>query len=303
MQLSGLPPLLGKDPSDIEKRAEELVQILLRSFAGSAKKSLPHNRGQPWWDQSCREAKRRFKRICASQIPTNEDKKSYRKVLRKAKALFYQKKLDEISNAKEAFKMSKWHKSKGQFRMPPLTDPLLPSNPPAHTPEAKRDVLLRNLLTNQSGTEDIPFSSPTVPRNNLPFPQLTHLEVSNAILGAGNTAPGKDGIPTSLLKLAWKHIENLVTELFQICIESGYHPQCFRTAILAIIEKPKKIDRTSPRSYRPIALLSVLGKGLERVVAKRMAWLTINHRVIARQQFGALPLRSSVDLTTCLTHD
>lgn len=34
-----------------------------------------------------------------------------------------------------------------------------------------------------------------------------------------------------------------------------------------------------------------------------MAWLAIEHQIVASQQFGALPLRSAVDLTTCLTHD
>ena len=34
-----------------------------------------------------------------------------------------------------------------------------------------------------------------------------------------------------------------------------------------------------------------------------MAWLAVSLRVINSQQFRALPLRSSVDLTTCLTHD
>ena len=29
----------------------------------------------------------------------------------------------------------------------------------------------------------------------------------------------------------------------------------------------------------------------------------MTHKVLASQQFGALPLRSAVDLTTCLTHD
>lgn len=60
---------------------------------------------------------------------------------------------------------------------------------------------------------------------------------------------------------------------------------------------------STPRSYRPLALLSVLGKGLERLVARRMAWISIKYKILAYQQFGALPLRSSVDLTTCLTHD
>ncbi|KAI0993970.1 hypothetical protein K3495_g14214 [Podosphaera aphanis] len=34
-----------------------------------------------------------------------------------------------------------------------------------------------------------------------------------------------------------------------------------------------------------------------------MSWIAIKHKLLTRQQFGALPLRSSVDLTTCLTHD
>ena len=34
-----------------------------------------------------------------------------------------------------------------------------------------------------------------------------------------------------------------------------------------------------------------------------MSWIAIKYKILARQQFGALPLRSSVDLTTCLTHD
>jgi hypothetical protein len=50
-------------------------------------------------------------------------------------------------------------------------------------------------------------------------------------------------------------------------------------------------------------LLSVLGKGLERLLARKMAWLTVTLQVTNSQQFGALPLWLSVDLTICLTHD
>ena len=128
-----------------------------------------------------------------------------------------------------------------------------------------------NLLCNQSGTEDISHLSPTVPITSLPFPQITDSEVVESIFSSGNTAPGKDGITSAVLRLAWPQISALVIDLFRACTEAGYHPLCFRTAIVAIIEKPKKIDRSCPRSYRPISLLSVLGKGLERLLAKRMS--------------------------------
>lgn len=38
-------------------------------------------------------------------------------------------------------------------------------------------------------------------------------------------------------------------------------------------------------------------------MARNIAWTAIHHKVLTRQQFGALPLRSAIDLTTCLTHD
>ncbi|APA15803.1 hypothetical protein SS1G_09342 [Sclerotinia sclerotiorum 1980 UF-70] len=110
-------------------------------------------------------------------------------------------------------------------------------------------------------------------------------------------------LPTAILKEAWPLIEPFITRLYLNCIQIGHHPRSFRSAILAIIPKPNKADLSSPRSYRPIALLSVPGKGLERLIARQMSWTSISHKVLATHQFGALPLRSSVDLTTCLTHD
>jgi hypothetical protein len=150
---------------------------------------------------------------------------------------------------------------------------------------------------------DIPLDSPTVPIASLPFPEITDTDIEQAIHRDGNTAPGADEIPTSILKTAWPLIKDKVRLLFQGCLRIGHHPACFRQAILAIIQKPNKADRSSPRAYRPIALLSVLGKGFERLIARNMAWIAITYKVLASQQFGALPLRSVVDLTTCLIHD
>ena len=33
-----------------------------------------------------------------------------------------------------------------------------------------------------------------------------------------------------------------------------------------------------------------------------MSWIAIKYKVLARHQFGTLPFRSSVDLTTLMTH-
>ena len=70
-----------------------------------------------------------------------------------------------------------------------------------------------------------------------------------------------------------------------------------------MLPKPNKRDPTSPYAWRPISLLSCLGKGLERLVARRLAWASIHYSVLHPQQCGTLPKRSATDLVAALVHD
>jgi hypothetical protein len=126
---------------------------------------------------------------------------------------------------------------------------------------------------------DIPPDIPTVAARSIDFPPITDEDVRKSVIEAGNTAPGADEVPTAILKAAWPQIYVRVSTLFRQCLLYGYHLACFRTAILANIPKPNKADLSSPRSYRPIALLSTLGKGLEQLLARKIAWLTITLQV------------------------
>jgi hypothetical protein len=282
--------------ASLDSTASNLVSAIHSAYQGSARRTLGQHTGQPWWDDQCSQTRQLYR--------TGEcTRRDLRHAIRRAKRQFWQSKLDAAVQSKEVFNMSKWHRSTGSYRSPPLRDPSSPDQPPAVSLPDKRAVLVRNLLQNTAEAGDIPLDTPAVPSTSLPFPDVLDTDVERAILRTGNTAPGLDEIPTCILQIAWPLIKHLVCQLFQDCLRIGYHPKCFRQAILAIIQKPNKADRSSPRSYRPIALLSVLGKGLERLLARNMAWVAVTHQVLASQQFGALPLRSAVDLTTCLTHD
>ena len=293
--LDGLEPQASTEES-LDSLAMGLVSAVRNAYIGAAKRSLGQHTGQSWWNADCNEARQLYRSgQCTSR--------HFRKTVKSAQRQYWRDKINTVTQIKDVFDMSKWHKSSGSYRSPPLKDPQLPDSPLAVSLPAKRAVLVNNLLKNTAEVGDIPLDCPSVPIASLPFPDITEADIERAILCAGNTAPGADEIPTLILKTAWPLIKDKVRLLFQGCLTLGYHPKCFREAILAIIQKPNKPDRSSPRAYRPIALLSVLGKGLERLIARNMAWITVSHKVLASQQFGALPLRSAVDLTTCLTHD
>ena len=132
---------------------------------------------------------------------------------------------------------------------------------------------------------------------------LTQKEVELALLRSNNSSPGEDEITTKAVRLAWPVLGDTIHRLYNACLTEGWHPSPFRSATLCTIEKPGKRDRSSPRSYRLIALLSVLGKGLERVIARRMAWNAVTNRILPAGYFGALPAQSASDLVTLLIDD
>lgn len=281
---------------ELDSLALGLTEAIFNAYSGSAKRSLGKGTGHAWWNADCTKARDDFK---AGLL----DKRGFRTTVRKAQRQYWRNKLDTVTQSKDVFYISKWHKSIGSYRSPPLHNPLCPESPLAVSAQDKRSVLVQNLLQNTAEIGDIPLNSPAVPSTSLPFPDITLAQVETSILKAGNTAPGADELPTDILKVAWPLIKDITLRLFQGCLRLGYHPKCFRKASLVILEKPRKDDKSSPRSYRPIALLSTLGKGLERLIARNISWIAVTHKVLASQQFGALPLRSAVDLTTCLTHD
>lgn len=57
------------------------------------------------------------------------------------------------------------------------------------------------------------------------------------------------------------------------------------------------------QSWRPISLLSCLGKGLGRLIAKRISHLAIISDIVGKQQFGILQKRPATDLVSCVVHD
>ncbi|KAL3955841.1 hypothetical protein ACCO45_009860 [Purpureocillium lilacinum] len=128
-------------------------------------------------------------------------------------------------------------------------------------------------------------------------------EVQDSLLRTGNTSPGADNITVRLLQTAWPAIGKHVQRLYQGCLTIGYHPRRFKEAEVVMIEKPGKRDLSKPRAWRPISLLSCLGKGLERLIARRLAWASIHYGVLQPQQIGGLPKRSAVDLVAALIHD
>jgi hypothetical protein len=101
---------------------------------------------------------------------------------------------------------------------------------------------------------------------------------------------------------AWKceEFKKRFTALVSACVNMGYHPHLWRTSCTVVIPKPNK-DKHEVRAYRPIALLNTMGKVVEKIVQRRLAYLTEDS--LPPNQYGARHGFSAPDAVTKLVQD
>ena len=104
---------------------------------------------------------------------------------------------------------------------------------------------------------------------------------------------GPDGITNRILKACSQKLIPLLTPLFQGCVTLGYHPRAFREAHSVTLKKPGKPDYSTPKAYRPIALLNTLGKALKAVMADKITYLAEEFKLLPDTQMGARRNRST----------
>ena len=85
-------------------------------------------------------------------------------------------------------------------------------------------------------------------------------------------------------------------------MDSGYHPKAWRTLIAVAIQKPNR-DYSQPRSYRLIQLLEVIGKALERIQARRLAYIAAKYNLVPPTHFGGVPGKSAQDALLTVMND
>jgi hypothetical protein len=105
--------------------------------------------------------------------------------------------------------------------------------------------------------------------------------------------PGIDGIPNRFLQAMGEPLVRALTKLVNLCWQLEYFPQQFRKARTIVLRKPNKDDYSTPGAWRPIALLSTLGKVIESLAARQLRDLAEQHHLLPNTQMGNRPHRST----------
>ena len=101
---------------------------------------------------------------------------------------------------------------------------------------------------------------------------VTPFEVDEIVKKLKNSKScGLDNIDTYIVKLTRKFIVPALTHIVNLSITTQTFPKAYKVAKVVPLYKGKEADITNPKSYRPVALLPIVSKILERVVKKQVS--------------------------------
>jgi hypothetical protein len=84
-----------------------------------------------------------------------------------------------------------------------------------------------------------------------------------------------------------------VTEIYNQCLKKGCFPRRWKTAKIIPIVKPGKENSMEPSKYRPISLLNIGGKVLEKLLINRINHHMQKNELLIDSQYGFTPQKST----------
>ncbi|RAL61113.1 hypothetical protein DID88_010452 [Monilinia fructigena] len=281
--ISHLPqPADVLDTRDLDDIAALLTTLFQNAIKAVGKRPQGTAKSAPWWTPACAELHAGYASARRRAAPEQE-----------------------TQTARHALR---------RYGMPNVTigaglstaPPLIVNGVSIESTKEKAEALLEKVLHRYDDSDDLEYDPLEAEGRRPILPWTTAIsleEVEKSVIGVSSTSPGADRVTVRLLKACWQHIRAFIRDFFQKCLELSHFPSEWKLAEVVMLPKIGKKDRSSVRSWRPIALLSCIGKGLERLVARRISWAAIHYGVISPQHGGALPKRSAVDLVASFVYD
>lgn len=229
-----------------------------------------------------------------------------REAINAAKISYYNKQISRLQNpetsAKEYHKLCKrFYKGKSQSCIPALID----GDTIYSTAEQKAELF--NTFFANNATLPEPASGFALPPLQLKtahrlstisftpskvFSVLKHLKI--------NKSNGPDCISNRILKECAEVLAQPLSDLFNKSMSNGCVPDAWKRANVTPIHK--KSDKQNKQNYRPISLLSCMGKVMERIIYDELYEYLETHCLLTWRNSGFKKQDSTVNQLLLLSH-
>ncbi|CAK9834251.1 Retrovirus-related Pol polyprotein from type-1 retrotransposable element R1 (Fragment), partial [Anthophora retusa] len=300
-------------PEKVESLASQLTGAIVDACSEAMPRKRKFRKSNPWWTEELtslkKEAYRNRREFQRERDDTSRARKKlvyraslrkYRQRVRKVKTQSWRDFVTSHGNAEPWGIVYKLQAQK--FRAERVISTLRRSSNSAtasidatasllldtHVPDdrAEDDTANQRIIREQArfapSTEDTaPFSGAEV--------------ISAARTFANRKAPGPDQIEVLAMKAACTAIPDQMVRLFNGCLQWGVFPSIWKESSLRALLKGEDKDEMDPKSYRPICVLSVLGKLFEKLLKKRLDQTSLAPGKVSDRQFGFTAGKSTED--------
>ena len=260
----------------------------------------------PWITSKLKTAIRLYTRVYKEWVKRGRDENDHdrirkvqndtNKLIREAKQNYYKKLEDKLSDPKTGAKIF-WNAFKKisnegkRPNIPPLieNDKLISNF--RHKANLFNDYFADQckILDNGSSLPEIKYkTTASIFEINIPIDNIVNIiNKMNPKKGGGH-----DGISITMLQLCASEIAVPLQIIFQNCIQTGMFPDLWKYANIQPVHK--KANRQINSNYRPISLLPICGKILEKIVFDRVYSYLEYNGLLSKNQSGFRPGDSTI---------
>jgi hypothetical protein len=126
-------------------------------------------------------------------------------------------------------------------------------------------------------------------------------EITKVINCLKNTnSTGYDEIKTNIIKESKNEIAPIIAYLINLCFTQGIFPDALKVSIIKPLHKKGNKDKVE--NYRPIALIPILSKVMEKVIYSRIIDFLNKYKILSSDQYGFLRGKSTTLATFSLVN-
>lgn len=287
-----------ESPDDISMALDSLfteIESLFTQFARTPKRC---SRSRSWWTPECQHALTAY--LQNRDIP---ERRAFYSVVKKAKREYIDSLIVETCKKKCVWNLTTWTKARPTSATSHIIDP---DGQPIHSIDSMFRVCKKQFYGAQDRNVDLTAVEAVPAKEEHPFAPFSTQEIYDCLKDtAARSAPGPDHLTWPIIKLIAANAGGclFLQRLFNACMTFEFWPSQLKASITVVIPKPKKADYTTLKAYRPIVLLSYLGKLREKLLANRIQFDCIRYNILHPSQCGGIQQHSTDDAGVMLVHN
>ena len=231
-----------------------------------------------------------------------ENWKNFKKVIKKVKRLYFENKIQEITNKRKSpWELTSWINRQWLS----VTEAIKHNGQLCLFPEILWNTLHSTFNTAQNRQTNIEILNKIDHKPMALWAPFSKEEFKQVITKCSDSsAPGPDKLLWWHLKFITKQDEYLsnIINVANVCINLGHWPDYFKWLSTIIIPKPSKLSYNHAKMFCPIVLLNMLEKLIEKVITERIQFIVMKNNFIHPYQLGGLKFKSTTNARVILTY-